>query len=139
MQYKIAFDCISLNRKQSRKISKNSQILHRNFKFLVKIETYVTVDPCDSQGSTEYLWNACEMLRYWLSARETLANFSAVLSHVIWMFTSYMLYECSCDTCDLIQHSDWFAFLCAKPITERFTSVPQAFSRPLWQYFPNVV
>ena len=42
MQYKIAFDCISLNRKQSRKISKNSQILHRNFKFLVKIEIYVT-------------------------------------------------------------------------------------------------
>ena len=46
------------------------------------------------------------------------------------MLTSYTLYECSCDTCDLIQRCDWFAFPRAKPITERFTSVPQAFSRP---------
>ena len=35
-----------------------------------------------SQGSTERLWNVCETLCYWLSARETQTNRSAVLSHM---------------------------------------------------------
>ena len=43
MQYKIVFDCINLNQEQSRKISKNYQILYRMFKFLVKFEIYITV------------------------------------------------------------------------------------------------
>ena len=43
MQYKIAFDCINLNRKQSRKkFQKIVKFYKRNFKFLVKIEIYVT-------------------------------------------------------------------------------------------------
>ena len=33
-----------------------------------------------SQGSIERLWNVCETLCYWLSARETQTNRSAVLS-----------------------------------------------------------
>ena len=35
-----------------------------------------------SQGSTERSWNVCESLCYWLSARETQTNRSAVLSHM---------------------------------------------------------
>ena len=35
-----------------------------------------------SQGSSERLWNVYETLCYWLSARETQTNRSAVLSHV---------------------------------------------------------
>ena len=35
-----------------------------------------------SQGSTERLWNVCETFCYWLSARETQTNRSAVLSHM---------------------------------------------------------
>ena len=35
-----------------------------------------------SQGSTERLWNVCETLCYWLSARETQTNRSAVSSHM---------------------------------------------------------
>ena len=42
MQYKIVFDCINLNQEQSRKFSKNCQILYRKFKFLVKFEIYIT-------------------------------------------------------------------------------------------------
>ena len=42
MQYKIVFDCNNLNQEQSRKFSKNCQILYRKFKFLVKFEIYIT-------------------------------------------------------------------------------------------------
>ena len=34
------------------------------------------------QGSTERLWNVCETLCHWLSARETQTNRSAVSSHM---------------------------------------------------------
>ena len=54
----------------------------KNFVIYFDFESLYYIREILSQGSTERLWNVCETLCYWLSARETQTNCSAVLSHM---------------------------------------------------------